>query len=175
MPYDRASRAQMAAHLARAQDLPRRDRPDPAQVLRARHVPLPVGRGPARRPPRGLHRHRHRLPLQAHARLQRPAPDGLGRLRPARRAATRSRPARTRAITTRSNIATSAARSRRSASRYDWDREVDTTDPDYYQLDAVDLPASSSSSGLAYEAEVPVNWCPALGTVLANEEVIDGK
>ncbi len=55
---------------------------------------------PARRPPGGLHRHRHHRPLQAHARLQRAAPDGLGRLRPAGRASTPSRPARTRAITT---------------------------------------------------------------------------
>ena len=54
--------------------------------VRARHVPVPVGRRAARRPSRGLHRDRHRRALQAHARLQRPAPDGLGRLRPARRA-----------------------------------------------------------------------------------------
>ena len=48
--------------------------------------PIPVRRRPARRPSGRLHRHRHPLPLQAHARLQRAAPDGLGRLRPARRA-----------------------------------------------------------------------------------------
>ena len=54
--------------------------------LRARHVPLPQrGRAP-RRPSRGLYGHRHRLPLSADAGLQRHAPDGLGRLRPARRA-----------------------------------------------------------------------------------------
>ena len=40
------------------------------------------------------------------------------------------------------------------------------------QVDAVDLPAAVQARGLAYQAEVPVNWCPALGTVLANEEVI---
>ncbi|MDX1671382.1 MAG: leucine--tRNA ligase [Balneolaceae bacterium] len=57
---------------------------------------------------------------------------------------------------------------------YDWDREVNTTDPDYYKwtqwifLKLYDM-------GLAYEDEVPVNWCPELGTVLANEEVIDGR
>ncbi len=45
-----------------------------------------LGRGPARRPPRRLHGDRHRRALQAHARLQRPAPDGLGRVRPAGRA-----------------------------------------------------------------------------------------
>jgi leucyl-tRNA synthetase len=56
---------------------------------------------------------------------------------------------------------------------YDWDREVATCDSKYYKwtqwifLQLLD-------QGLAYQAEVPVNWCPALGTVLANEEVIDG-
>ncbi len=60
-----------------------------AEVLRARHVPVPVGRRPARRPSRGLHRDRHRRALQAHARLQRAAPDGLGRVRPAGRAVRR--------------------------------------------------------------------------------------
>ena len=113
-----------------------------AQVLHPRHVPLPQRRRPARRPPRGLHRHRHPLPLQADARLQRPAPDGLGRLRPARRAVRdqdRHAPAGHHPGRTST---TSAGRSRRSASRYDWDREVDTTDPGYYQVDPVDLPAA---------------------------------
>ncbi|PIQ86734.1 MAG: leucine--tRNA ligase [Candidatus Omnitrophica bacterium CG11_big_fil_rev_8_21_14_0_20_45_26] len=57
---------------------------------------------------------------------------------------------------------------------YDWDREVDTTDPDYYKWTQW-IFLKLYEKGLAYEAEVPVNWCPALGTVLANEEVIDGK
>ena len=99
---------------------------------------------------------------------------------------------------------------------YDWDREIDTTDPDYYKwtqwiflqlfdtwydpdfewVDAQGRPhtgkgrpiselpvppgtadpdAYRDAKRLAYRAEVPVNWCPELGTVLANEEVIDGK
>ncbi len=93
---------------------------------------------------------------------------------------------------------------------YDWDREVDTTDPKYYRwtqwifltlfdtwydtdtkrgrpLAELPIPSEINSQGeaamrtyrdskrLVYQAEVPVNWCPALGTVLANEEVIDGK
>lgn len=93
---------------------------------------------------------------------------------------------------------------------YDWDREVDTTDPSYFKwtqwiflqmfdtwYDAAqqrgrpiaELPipddvraegdeavrAYQDGKRLAYQAEVPVNWCPALGTVLANEEVVDGK
>ncbi|MBY0233190.1 MAG: leucine--tRNA ligase [Gemmataceae bacterium] len=91
---------------------------------------------------------------------------------------------------------------------YDWDREVDTTDPAYYKwtqwiflvlfdtwydheakkgrpISELPIPADvqgedairayRDSKRLAYQAEVPVNWCAALGTVLANEEVIDGR
>lgn len=57
---------------------------------------------------------------------------------------------------------------------YDWDREISTTDPDYYKWTQW-IFVQLYKRGLAYMAEVPVNWCPALGTVLANEEVIDGK
>ncbi|MFC4401792.1 leucine--tRNA ligase [Gracilibacillus xinjiangensis] len=57
---------------------------------------------------------------------------------------------------------------------YDWDREVNTTDPDYYKWTQW-IFLKLYEKGLAYIDEVPVNWCPALGTVLANEEVIDGK
>jgi leucyl-tRNA synthetase len=57
---------------------------------------------------------------------------------------------------------------------YDWSREIDTTDPDYYRWTQW-IFAKLYERGLAYLAVVPVNWCPALGTVLANEEVIDGK
>ena len=57
---------------------------------------------------------------------------------------------------------------------FDWDREINTTDPSYYKWTQW-IFTKMFEKGLAYEAEVPVNWCPALGTVLANEEVIDGK
>ncbi|GAA0408728.1 leucine--tRNA ligase [Paenibacillus motobuensis] len=57
---------------------------------------------------------------------------------------------------------------------YDWDREISTTDPDYYKWTQW-IFIQLYKKGLAYVAEIPVNWCPALGTVLANEEVIDGK
>ncbi len=57
---------------------------------------------------------------------------------------------------------------------YDWDREVNTTDPDYYKWTQW-IFLKLFERGLAYESEEPVNWCPELGTVLANEEVIDGK
>ncbi|HDR3335929.1 TPA: leucine--tRNA ligase, partial [Bacillus anthracis] len=57
---------------------------------------------------------------------------------------------------------------------YDWDREVNTTDPNYYKWTQW-IFLKLFEKGLAYVDEVPVNWCPALGTVLANEEIIDGK
>lgn len=57
---------------------------------------------------------------------------------------------------------------------YDWDREISTTDPKYYKWTQW-IFIQLYKKGLAYMDEVPVNWCPALGTVLANEEVIDGK
>ncbi|MGN8648256.1 leucine--tRNA ligase [Gracilibacillus sp. HCP3S3_G5_1] len=57
---------------------------------------------------------------------------------------------------------------------YDWDREVNTTDPNYYKWTQW-IFLKLYEKGLAYIDEVPVNWCPALGTVLANEEVVDGK
>lgn len=57
---------------------------------------------------------------------------------------------------------------------YDWDREIDTTDPNYYRWTQW-IFLKLYEKGLAYQAEQPVNWCEELGTVLANEEVIDGK
>ena len=56
---------------------------------------------------------------------------------------------------------------------YDWDREVATCDATYYKWTQW-IFLQLLERDLAYQAEVPVNWCPALGTVLANEEVIDG-
>ncbi len=57
---------------------------------------------------------------------------------------------------------------------YDWDREIATCDPNYYKWTQW-IFTKLFEKGLAYQAEVAVNWCPALKTVLANEEVIDGK
>jgi leucyl-tRNA synthetase len=106
--------------------------------------------------------------------------------------------------TTRKNIDNFRRQIKSLGFSYDWDREVDTTDPAYYRWTQwiflllfdtwydpeqgkgrpiADLPipegttdpaAYRDSKRLAYRAEVPVNWCPGLGTVLANEEVIDG-
>lgn len=56
---------------------------------------------------------------------------------------------------------------------YDWDREINTTDPIYYKWTQW-IFTKLFEKGLAYQDDVMVNWCPALGTVLANEEVIDG-
>ena len=57
---------------------------------------------------------------------------------------------------------------------YDWDREINTTDPNYYKWTQW-IFQLLFERGLAYQTEAAVNWCPALGTVLANEEVKDGR
>jgi leucyl-tRNA synthetase len=77
------------------------------------------------------------------------------------------------AITTADNIATFRRQMKRVGLSYDWSREVDTTDPAYYRWTQW-IFLKLFERGLAYVAEVPVNWCPALGTVLANEEIVDG-
>ena len=101
------------------------------------------------------------------------------------------------AITTRENVAKFKSQLKRIGFSYDWEREVNTTDPGYYKwtqwiflqiYNSWFNPETKSaepistyrgddpdSVRLAYVAEVPVNWCQELGTVLANEEVIDGK
>ncbi|MCI0703889.1 MAG: leucine--tRNA ligase, partial [Planctomycetia bacterium] len=113
-------------------------------------------------------------------------------------------------ITTQENIKTFRRQIKSLGFSYDWDREVDTTDPAYFKwtqwifltiydtwydlvqqkgrpIAELPIPDDVRKQGesairkyqddhrLAYQAEVPVNWCPAMGTVLANEEVIDGK
>jgi leucyl-tRNA synthetase len=113
-------------------------------------------------------------------------------------------------VTTAQNIATFKRQIQSLGFSYDWDREVDTTDPDYVRwtqwiflqifdtwydaeqqkgrpIAELPIPADVKAQGadavhryqdskrLAYQSEVPVWWCPELGTVLANEEVIDGK
>jgi leucyl-tRNA synthetase len=101
------------------------------------------------------------------------------------------------AITTGENVAKFKAQLKRIGFSYDWQREINTTDPRYYKwtqwiflqiynswfnLATKRAEPISTYRGpdpdsirLAYVAEVPVNWCPELGTVLANEEVVDGK
>src|SRR5437870_2966114 len=101
------------------------------------------------------------------------------------------------ATTTRANVAKFEAQLKRIGFSYDWQREINTTDPRYYKwtqwiflqiynswfnAEANKAEQISTYRGpapdrvrLAYVADVPVNWCPELGTVLANEEVVDGK
>ncbi len=76
--------------------------------------------------------------------------------------------------TTRRNIETYRRQLMALGTDYDWSREIDTTDPGYVRWTQW-IFSKLYERGLAYLAEVPVNWCPALGTVLANEEVIDGR
>ena len=78
------------------------------------------------------------------------------------------------AETTRRNVANFKRQIRSLGFSYDWSREIDTTHPRYVKWTQW-IFQKLHERGLAYRAEVPVNWCPALGTVLANEEVIDGK
>ena len=78
------------------------------------------------------------------------------------------------AVTTAENIATFRRQMKRAGLSYDWEREISTTDPAYYRWTQW-IFLQLYKRGLAYVAEVPVNWCPALGTVLANEEIVDGR
>lgn len=76
--------------------------------------------------------------------------------------------------TTKTNIANFRRQLKMLGFSYDWSREVDTTDPGYVRWTQW-IFLKLFERGLAYQAEIKVNWCPALGTVLANEEIIDGK
>ena len=78
------------------------------------------------------------------------------------------------AVTTEKNISTYRRQLKSLGFSYDWSREVATSDPKYYKWTQW-IFTKLYEKGMAYEAEVPVNFCPALGTVLANEEVEDGK
>ena len=101
------------------------------------------------------------------------------------------------AVTTRENVAKFKRQLKRIGFSYDWQREINTTDPGYYKWTqwiflqiynswfnpetkraepiSTYRGTNPDSVRLAYVADVPVNWCPELGTVLANEEVVDGK
>ncbi|HOK09245.1 MAG TPA: leucine--tRNA ligase [Candidatus Hydrogenedens sp.] len=78
------------------------------------------------------------------------------------------------AVVTKKNCDTFRRQIQALGLSYDWDREINTTDPSYYKWTQW-IFTVLFERGLAYETEAPVNWCPALGTVLANEEVKDGK
>ncbi len=75
---------------------------------------------------------------------------------------------------TRSNIANMQRQIRLMGTSYDWSREIATCDPEYYRWNQW-LFLRLYEEGLAYKREAPVNWCPKDQTVLANEQVIDGR
>ncbi len=75
---------------------------------------------------------------------------------------------------TSENIATFKRQIQAIGFSYDWDREINTTDPDYYKWTQW-IFLQLYKKGLAYESELPINWCPGCKTGLANEEVVNGK
>jgi len=77
------------------------------------------------------------------------------------------------AITTEKNIAKIRKQCKQMGFSYDWSREINTTDPDYYRWTQW-IFLLLFKRGLAYEAYTPINWCPSCKTGLANEEVVDG-
>ena len=77
-------------------------------------------------------------------------------------------------ISTESNIDNIRRQIREIAAVYDWDMEINTTDPGYYKWTQW-IFAKMFEEGLAYEKEMPINWCPSCKTGLSNEEVVDGK
>ena len=77
-------------------------------------------------------------------------------------------------ISTAENVANIKKQINEIAAIYDWDREVNTTDPDFYKWTQW-IFVKMFKAGLAYEKEMPINWCPSCKTGLANEEVVDGK
>ena len=78
------------------------------------------------------------------------------------------------AIFTNKNIETFTEQLKRIGFSFDWDRCVSTSDPEYYKWTQW-IFSRLYEDGLAKQIDMPVNWCPELGTVLANDEVIDGK
>ena len=77
-------------------------------------------------------------------------------------------------ITTQENVKNFKRQIKMLGFSYDWDREINTTDEGFYKWTQW-IFLQLYKKGLAYEAKVPVNWCPELKAVLANEEVVDGK
>ena len=77
-------------------------------------------------------------------------------------------------VSTKSNIDNIRRQIKEIAAVYDWDMEINTTDPDYYRWTQW-IFVKMFENGLAYEKEMPINWCPSCKTGLSNEEVVDGK
>ena len=77
-------------------------------------------------------------------------------------------------ITTKKNVENIKRQLQQINAIYDWDMEVNTTDPNFYKWTQW-IFVKMFEKGLAYEKEFPINWCPSCKTGLANEEVVDGK
>ena len=77
-------------------------------------------------------------------------------------------------ITTKKNVENIKRQLQQINAIYDWDMEVNTTDPKFYKWTQW-IFVKMFEKGLAYEKEFPINWCPSCKTGLANEEVVDGK
>ncbi|MCJ7804503.1 class I tRNA ligase family protein, partial [Patescibacteria group bacterium] len=75
---------------------------------------------------------------------------------------------------TKKNTARFREQMEKMALAYDWEREIDTSDPQYYKWTQW-IFLQLFKHGLAYKAEIPVGWCPSCRIVLANEEIIDGR
>ena len=78
------------------------------------------------------------------------------------------------AVCTKANVANFKRQIKELGFSYDWDREIDTTDPEYFKWTQW-IFLQLFNKGLAYEANIPINWCSSCKTGLANEEVADGK
>ncbi|MCR4907351.1 MAG: leucine--tRNA ligase [Lachnospiraceae bacterium] len=78
------------------------------------------------------------------------------------------------AVSTAENVKNIKRQINQIAAIYDWDREVNTTDPEFYRWTQW-IFVQMFKKGLAYEKEMPINWCPSCKTGLANEEVVNGK
>ena len=169
-----ADRAQVAAGVGRRAHLGGLERARrAARGLRARDAALPLGRA-AHRPPEDLLGGRRDRPLPAPQRPPRAAPDGLRRVRPARPRTTRSRPASTRASRPRRRSRSSAPVPRAGASRSTGRASSAPTSREYYRWTQW-IFLRLFERGLAYRKEAAVKWCPNDQTVLANEQVIDGR
>ena len=135
--------------------------------------PYPSADGPARRPPRRLHRHRHPLPLPSACRASTSCTPWAGT---PSACPPRTSPSQTGIhprVVTENNIANFRRQIKSLGFSYDWDREIDTTDPGYYKWTQW-IFLQLFKKGLAYESTAPINWCPSCKTGLANEEVFDG-
>ena len=133
--------------------------------------PVSQRRRPARRPSGGLHGHRHHSPATSACAASTSFIPWAGTPSACRRNNTPCRPAPIRARPPRRTSPTFRRQIEAIGFSYDWSREVNTTDPAYYKWTQW-IFLQLYKKGLAYTSHAPVWYCPDLGTVLANEEVL---